>query len=68
MGFDATTGLIVILAIAFAVLIGGFLIRPLFKRPREDEGVNASTELSAHDEGHVGRVEQSDAENRQEAV
>jgi hypothetical protein len=68
MGFDPITGVIVVLAIAFVVLGLLFLGRRATKAPAPDEGVNASTRLKAHDAGHVGRVEQSDAENRQTRI
>jgi hypothetical protein len=68
MGFDPLTGVIVVLAIAFVVL--GFILlgRKAVKAPAPDEGVNAEKDLTPHDAGHVGRVEQSDAENRQTAI
>lgn len=68
MGFDPLTGVIVIVAIALAVLAFIFLGRKAVKTPRQDEGVNASTRLTPHDPGHVGRVEESDAENRETAI
>lgn len=68
MGFDPVTGVIVILAIAFAVLALILMGRRAAKGPPPDEGVNASTELHAHDPGHAGRVEESDADNRPTAV
>ena len=68
MGFDPVTGVIVIGVIALAVLAFIVLGRKAVKAPEEDEGINASTELSPHEPGHVGRVEESDAENRPTAV
>jgi hypothetical protein len=68
MGFDAVTGVIVIVAIALAVLAFIVVGRKAAKAPPPDEGVNASGELRPHDPGRVGRVEQSDAENRQTAI
>ena len=68
MGFDPLTGVIVVLAIAFVVLGLLLLGRKAVKAPRPDEGVNADTELRPHDPGHVGRVEESDAENRKTAI
>ena len=68
MGFDPVTGVIVIAVIALAVLAFIVLGRRAVKAPEQDEGVNASTQLKAHDPGHVGRVEESDAENRQTAI
>jgi hypothetical protein len=68
MGFDPVTGVIVIAVIALAVLAFIVLGRKAVKAPEPDQGVNASTELTPHDAGHVGRVEESDAENRQTAV
>ena len=68
MGFDPLTGVIVILAIAFVVLAAIFLGRRAVKAPPPDQGVNASTELSPHDPGHAGRVEESDAANRPSRV
>jgi hypothetical protein len=68
MGFDPVTGVIVIAAIAVVVLALLFLGRKAVKAPRQDEGVNARTELKPHDPGHVGRVEDSEAENRQTAI
>jgi hypothetical protein len=68
MGFDPVTGVIVIAAIALAVLAFMFLGRKAVKTPRQDEGVNASTELKPHDPGRVGRVEESEAENRPTAI
>ena len=68
MGFDPLTGTLVVLGIAFVVLGLIFLGRRAVKAPAPDEGVNASTELTPHDPGHVGRVEASDAENRPTAV
>ena len=67
MGFDPVTGVIVIAVIALAVLAFIVLGRKAVKAPAPDQGVNASTELKPHDPGHVGRVEQSDAENRPSA-
>lgn len=55
MGFDPVTGVILILAIAFVVLGLMFLGRKKVKEPAPDEGVNASTELTPHEPGHVGR-------------
>jgi hypothetical protein len=68
MGFDPVTGVIVVAVIAFVVLGAIFLGRRAVKAPAPDEGVNASTRLTPHDSGHVGRVEESDAENRQTHV
>jgi hypothetical protein len=68
MGFDPVTGVIVIVAIALAVLAFIVLGRKAVKRPAPDEGVNASTKLTPHEPGHVGRVEESDAENRPTAI
>ena len=68
MGFDPVTGVIVVLAIAIVVLGALFLGRKAVKAPAPDEGVNASAQLHPHDPGHVGRVEESDAENRQTAI
>jgi hypothetical protein len=68
MGFDPVTGVIVVLAIAFVVLGGILLGRKAVKAPAPDEGVNADTELTPHPPGRVGRVEESDAENRQTAI
>ena len=68
MGFDPLTGVIVVLAIAFVVLGAIFLGRRAVKAPAPDEGVNASTDMRPHDPAHVGRVEESDAENRQTAI
>ncbi len=68
MGFDPVTGVIVIVAIALAVLAFIVLGRRAVKTPRPDEGVNAGTQLKPHDPGHVGRVEESEAENRQSAI
>jgi hypothetical protein len=68
MGFDLLTGVIVIVAIALAVLAFIVLGRKAVKTPPPDQGVNASTELTPHDPGHVGRVEESDAENRPTAI
>ena len=68
MGFDPLTGVIVVLAIAFVVLAAIFLGRRAVKSPPPDQGVNASSELTPHEPGHVGRVEESDAENRQTAI
>jgi hypothetical protein len=68
MGFDPVTGVIVIAVIALAVLAFILLGRKAVKAPEQDEGVNASTQLKPHDPGHVGRVEESDAENRQTAI
>jgi hypothetical protein len=68
MGFDPVTGVIVIAAIALAVLAFIVLGRKAVKAPAPDEGVNASTQLTPHDPGHVGRVEDSEAENRQTAI
>jgi hypothetical protein len=42
--------------------------RKAVKSPSPDQGVNASTELTPHEPGHVGRVEESDAENRPTAI
>ena len=68
MGFDPVTGVIVIAAIALAVLAFIVLGRKAVKAPAPDEGVNASTQLKPHEPGHVGRVAESDAENRQTAI
>ena len=68
MGFDPVTGVIVIAVIALAVLAFILMGRKDVKAPEQDEGVNASTELRPHDPGHVGRVEESDAENRPTAI
>ena len=68
MGFDPVTGVIVIAVIALAVLAFIVLGRRAVKAPAPDQGVNASTQLKPHDPGHVGRVEESDAENRQTAI
>lgn len=68
MGFDPVTGVIVIVVIALAVLAFIVLGRKAVKAPAPDEGVNASTQLKPHDPGHVGRVEDSEAENRQTAI
>jgi hypothetical protein len=68
MGFDPLTGVIVIVAIALAVLAFIVLGRKAVKAPRQDEGVNAREELTPHEPGHVGRVEDSEAENRQTAI
>ena len=68
MGFDPVTGVIVIVAIALAVLAFILVGRKAVKAPAPDEGANASTELRPHDPGHVGRVEESEAENRQTAI
>ena len=68
MGFDPVTGVIVIGVIALAVLAFILLGRKAVKAPEQDEGVNASTQLKPHDPGHVGRVEESDAENRPTAI
>ena len=68
MGFDPVTGAIVIAVIALAVLAFLFMGRKAVKAPEQDEGVNASTQLTPHEPGRVGRVEESDAENRQTAI
>jgi hypothetical protein len=68
MGFDPVTGVIVIVVIALAVLAFIILGRRAAKAPAADEGTNASPELTPHEPGHVGRVEESNAENRQTAV
>jgi hypothetical protein len=68
MGFDPLTGVIVIVVIALAVLAFIVVGRKAVKAPGEDEGINASTELTPHEPGHVGRVEPSDAENRTTAI
>ena len=68
MGFDPLTGVIVVVVIALAVLAFILLGRRAVKAPAEDEGVNASSELTPHEPGHVGRVEPSDAENRTTAI
>ncbi len=57
-----------IVAIAAAVLAFIVIGRKAVKAPRPDEGVNAGTELKPHDPGHVGRVEESEAENRPTAI
>ena len=61
-------GLVVIAVIALAVLAFILLGRKAFKAPAPEEGANAGTKLTPHDPGHVGRVEESDAENRQTAI
>jgi hypothetical protein len=68
MGFDPLTGVIVIVVIALVVLGAIFLGRKAVKAPPPEQGVNASTELTPHDPGHVGRVEESDAENKQTTI
>ena len=68
MGFDPVTGVIVIVVIALAVLAFIVLGRKAVKAPAPDEGINASSELTPHEPGHVGRVEESEAENRQTAI
>ena len=68
MGFDPVSGVIVVAVIALLVLGGIILGRRAVKAPAPDAGVNAGTELKPHDAGHVGRVEESDAENRQSHV
>jgi hypothetical protein len=68
MGFDPLTGVLVVLGIAFVVLAFIVIGRKAVKAPAPDEGVNASEELTPHDPGHVGRVEESDAENKQTAI
>jgi len=68
MGFDPVTGVIVIAAIALVVLAFIVIGRRAVKSPAPDEGVNASTQLRPHEPGHVGRVEESDAENRTTAI
>jgi hypothetical protein len=68
MGFDPVTGVIVIVAIALAVLAFILVGRKAVKAPAPDEGVNADPELTPHEPGHVGRVEESDAENRTTAI
>lgn len=68
MGFDPLTGVLVVVGIALVVLALIFLGRRAVKAPPPDSGVNASPDLTPHDPGHVGRVEESDAENRQTAV
>ena len=68
MGFDAVTGVIVIAVIAVVVLALILAGRKAVKAPAPDEGANAGTELTPHEPGHVGRVEDSDAENRQTAI
>jgi hypothetical protein len=68
MGFDPVTGIVVIAVIAAITLAFLFLGRKAVKAPRQDEGVNADTELTPHDPGHVGRVEDSEAENRETAI
>ena len=62
------TGVIVVVVIALAVLAFILVGRRAVKAPAEDEGVNASTQLTPHEPGHVGRVEPSDAENRTTAI
>jgi hypothetical protein len=57
MGFDPVTGVIVIVAIALAVLAFILVGRKAVKAPAPDEGVNADTELTPHEPGHVGRTE-----------
>ena len=68
MGFDPLTGVIVIVAIALVVLAFILAGRKAVTAPAPDEGVNASVELRPHEQGHVGRVEDSEAENRQTAI
>ncbi len=68
MGFDPLTGVIVIVVIAVAILAFILLGAKATRTPAADEGPNASPELTPHDPGHVGRVEESDAENRQTAI
>jgi hypothetical protein len=68
MGFDPLTGVLVVLAIALVVLAFIVLGRRAVKAPAPDEGANAGPELTPHDAGHVGRVEESDAENKQTAI
>lgn len=68
MGFDPVTGVIVIVAIALVVLAFILVGRKAVKAPRPDQGANASPELTPHEPGHVGRVEDSEAENRQTAI
>ena len=68
MGFDPLTGVIVIVAIALVVLAFILLGRKAVKTPAPDEGVNADSELTPHEPGHVGRVEESEAENRPTAI
>ena len=68
MGFDPVTGVIVIVVIALAVLAFIVLGHRAVKGPEQDEGVNASTQLTPHEPGRVGRVEESDAENRPTAI
>ena len=68
MGFDPVTGVIVIVAIALVVLAFILVGRKAVKAPAPDEGVNADTELTPHEPGHVGRVEESDAPNRPSRV
>ena len=57
-----------IVGIALAVLAFILIGQRAARAPAADEGVNASTDLTPHDPGHVGRVEESDAENRQTAI
>ena len=64
MGFDPVSGVIVVAVIALIVLGGIILGRRAVKAPAPDAGANAGPELTPHDPGHVGRVEESDAENR----
>jgi hypothetical protein len=68
MGFDPLTGVLVVLGIALVVLAFILLGRKATKAPAPDSGANASPELTPHDPGHVGRVEESDAENKQTAI
>jgi hypothetical protein len=68
MGFDPLTGVLVVLGIALVVLAFIVIGRRAVKAPPPDSGANASPELTPHEPGHVGRVEESDAENRQTAI
>jgi hypothetical protein len=68
MGFDPLTGVLVVLGIALLVLAFILVGRRAVKAPPPDAGANASPELTPHDPGHVGRVEESDAENKQTVV
>ena len=62
------TGVVVIIVIALIVLVLILAGRRAVKAPAPDEGENASTQLTPHEPGHVGRVEESDAENRETAI
>jgi hypothetical protein len=68
MGFDPLTGVLVIVGIALVVLAFIVLGSRAAKTPAPDEGVNAGPELTPHEPGHVGRVEESEAENSQTAI